>query len=216
MSEFGNLKSIDLRRIWPSEDEDFTPWLFLENNLTRLADVLNMKLDPLEKEMKIGQFYADIVCRNTVDNSLVVIENQLGDTDHDHLGKVLTYAAGLRASTVIWVAAEFESEHSNTLNWLNENMDDHFQFFGVKLELIKVDTSHPTPKFTVITKPNNWISPLVEEDSRTRFWSEFHEHLTENNSSLEPQGSSENPEYFGFRIGEVSDIWLAAWRHKNN
>ncbi len=216
MLEFGNLKSIDLRHIWPREDEDFTPWLFEKENLTRLADVLNMKFDPLEKEMEVGQFYADIVCRNTTDNSLVVIENQLGETDHDHLGKVLAYAANLRASKVIWIAAEFASEHSNTLNWLNENMSDHFQFFGVKLELIQVDTSHPTPKFTVIAKPNNWICPEIEGDSRTRFWSKFHEHLTENNSSLDPQGPCENLQYFGFRIGEISDIWLAAWRHQNN
>ena len=216
MSEFGNLKSIDLRRIWPREDENFTPWLFKEENLTRLADVLNMKLDPLEKEMEVGQFYADIVCRNTTDNSLVVIENQLEETDHSHLGKVLTYAAALRAFTVIWVAAEFANEHSDTLNWLNENMSDHFQFFGVKLELIQVDNSCPTPKFTIIAKPNNWIRPVIEADSRTRFWSEFHKHLTESNSLLDPQGSSENPQYFGFRIGEVSDIWLAAWRHQDN
>lgn len=216
MPELGNLKSIDLRHIWPREDEDFTPWLFKEENLTRLADVLNMKLAPFKKEMEVGQFYADIVCRNTADNSLVVIENQLEETDHDHLGKVLTYASALRASTVIWVAAEFASEHSNTLNWLNENMSDHFQFFGVKLELIQVGDSRPAPKFTVIAKPNNWICPVVEGDSRTRFWSKFHEHLTGNNSSLHPQGSSENPQYFGFRIGETSDIWLAAWRHQNN
>ena len=216
MSEFGNLKSIDLRQIWPREDKNFTPWLFKEENLTRLADVLNMKLDPLEKEMEVGQFYADIVCRNTTDNSLAVIENQLGETDHAHLGKVLTYVAELRAATVIWIAAEFTSEHSNTLNWLNENMSDHFQFFGVKLELIQVDNSRTTPKFTVIAKPNNWISPVVEGDPRTRFWSKFREYLTENNSSLDPQGSSENPQYFGFRLGEISDIWLAAWRHQNN
>ena len=216
MPEFGNLKSIDLRRIWPREDENFTPWLFKKENLTRLADVLNIKLKPMKKEMEVGQFHADIVCRNTADNSLVVIENQLEETDHDHLGKVLTYAAALRASTVIWVAAEFASEHSNALNWLNENMSDHFQFFGVKLELIQVDNSRPTPKFTIIAKPNNWIRPVIEGDSRTRFWSKFHEHLTESNSSLDPQGPSENPQYFGFRIGEASDIWLAAWRHQNN
>ena len=90
MPEFGNLKSIDLRYIWPREDKNFTPWLFKKENLTRLADVLNMKLDP-------------------------------------------------------------------------------FQFFGVKLEVIQVDNSRQTPKFTVIAKPNNWISPVVEGDSRTRF-----------------------------------------------
>ena len=216
MPELGNLKSIDLRRIWPREDENFTPWLFKKENLTRLANVLNMKLDPLGKEMEVGQFYADIVCRNTTDNSLAVIENQLGETDHDHLGKVLTYAAELGAVTVIWIAVDFTTEHRNTFDWLNENMSDRLQFFGVKLELIQIDNSCLAPKFTVIAKPNNWIRPVIEGDSRTRFWSKFREYLTESNSSLDPREQSENPQYFGFRIGEIPDIWLAAWRHQNN
>ena len=92
----------------------------------------------------------------------------------------------------------------------------HPQFYGVKLELIQVDNSRPVPKFTVIAKPNNWIRPVIEGDSRTRFWSKFQEHLTKSNSSLDPQGRSENPQYFGFRIGETPDIWLAAWKHENN
>ena len=214
MSEFGNLKSIDLRRIWPREDENFTPWLFKEENLTRLADVLNMKLDPLEKEMEVGQFYADIVCRNTTDNSLAVIENQLGETDHDHLGKVLTYAAELRAVTVIWIAVDFTNEHRNTFDWLNENMDEGFQFFAVKLEVIQIDDSHPVPKFTIIAKPQNWVPPVIEGDWRMRFWSKFREYLAEEIESPIAANSfwSNNPFYLGFDIGAPTDqIWTAAW-----
>lgn len=214
MPELGNLKSIDLRQIWPREDEEFTPWLFKEENLTRLADVLNMKLTPFKKEMEVGQFYADIVCRNTVDNSLVVIENQLGETDHDHLGKVLTYAAELHAFTVIWIAAEFTNEHRNTFDWLNENMDERFQFFAVKLELIQIDDSRPAPKFTIIAKPKNWISPIIEGDWRERFWYKFREYLTEEMNSPIAANSfpSNNPFYLGFDIGVPTDqIWTAAW-----
>ncbi len=214
MPEFGNLKSIDLRHIWPREDEHFTPWLFKKENLTRLADVLNMKLDPLEKEMEAGQFYADIVCRDTTDNSLVVIENQLGETDHDHLGKVLTYATELRAATVIWIAMDFTNEHRNTFDWLNENMAERFQFFAVKLELIRIDDSHPVPKFTIIAKPKNWVPPVIEGDWRKRYWSKFCEYLTEEIKSPIATNSfpSNNPFYFGFDIGVPTDqIWIAAW-----
>ena len=214
MPEFGNLKSIDLRHIWPREDENFTPWLFKEENLTRLANVLNMKLNPFKKEMEVGQFYADIVCRNTTDNSLVVIENQLGETDHDHLGKVLTYAAELRAVTIIWIAAEFTNEHRNTFDWLNENMDEQFQFFAVKLELIHIDNSHPAPKFTITAKPKNWVPPIIEGDWRVRFWSKFRKYLTEEMNSPIAANSflSNNPFYLGFDIGVPTDqIWTAAW-----
>lgn len=214
MPEFGDLKSIDLRHVWPREDKNFTPWLFEKENLTRLADVLNMKLDPLEKEMAVGQFYADIVCRNTIDNSLAIIENQLGETDHDHLGKVLTYAAGLRAVTVIWIAGDFTNEHRNTFDWLNENMDERFQFFAVKLELIQIDDLRLTPKFTIIAKPKNWVSPVIEEDWRMRFWSEFREYLTKEMESSIAANSfqSNDPFYLGFNIGVPRDrIWIAAW-----
>ena len=214
MPELGVLKSIDLRQIWTREDKNFTPWLFEKNNLIRLADVLNMKLEPLEKEMEVGQFYADIVCRNVSDNSLVVIENQLGETDHDHLGKVLTYAAELRAFTVIWIAADFTHEHRNAFDWLNENMAERFQFFAVQLELIQIDDSHPTPKFTIISKPKNWIPPVIEGDWRMRYWSKFGGYLAEEmNSPIAANSfSSNNPFYLGFDIGIPTDqIWTAAW-----
>ena len=173
-----------------------------------------MKLEPLEKEMEVGQFYADIVCRNVSDNSLVVIENQLGETDHDDLGKVLTYAAKLCAVTVIWIAADFTHEHRNAFDWLNENMAERFQFFAVQLELIQIDDSHPTPKFTIISKPKNWISPVIEGDWRMRYWSKFGGYLAEEmNSPIADKGfSSNNPFYLGFDIGIPTDqIWTAAW-----
>ena len=217
MPELGNLKSIDLRQKWPREDEHFTPWLFKKENLTRLASVLNMELDPLEIEMEIGQFYADIVCRNTTDNSLAVIENQLGETDHDHLGKVLTYAAELNAFTVIWIAVDFTNEHRNTFDWLNENMDERFQFFAVKLELIQIDDSSPTPKFTIIAKPQNWVSPAIEGDWRKRFWSKFCEYLTKIESPIAANSfQSKDPSYLGFEIGgSKNQIWTAAWLNPN-
>ena len=218
MSKFGKLKSIDLRQGWPREDENFTPWLFKKENLTRLAGVLNMELDPLEIEMEVGQFYADIVCRNTTDNSLAVIENQLGETDHGHLGKVLTYAAELNAFTVIWIAVDFTNEHRNTFDWLNKNMDERFQFFAVKLELIQIDDSSLTPKFTIIAKPQNWVPAAIEGDWRIRFWSEFREYLTEKIESPIAANSflSNNPSYLGFDIGGPKDqIWAAAWLNPN-
>ena len=218
MPELGNLKSIDLRQKWPREDKNFTPWLFKKENLTRLASVLNMELDPLETEMEVGQFYADIVCRNTTDNSLAVIENQLGKTDHDHLGKVLTYAAELNAFTVIWIAVDFTNEHRNTFDWLNKNMEERFQFFAVKLELIQIDNSSQAPKFTIIAKPKNWVPPAIEGDWRKRFWSKFCEYLTEEiNSSIAANSfQTNNLDYLGFDIGKSKDqIWTAAWLNPN-
>ena len=215
MQELGALQIVNRRQVWSREDENFTPWL--AENLTLLNRALNIQLEFEELEPSVGQFYADIVCRNITDNSLVVIENQWEETDHKHLGQLLTYAAGLNARTIIWIAEDFTNEHRDTLDWLNENMNDSFQFFGVKLEVIQVDNSLPAPKFTVIIKPSNRIYLWNDgnNDSHGQFWSKFREHLIESNSSLDPQGWNENSQYFGFRIGETSGVWLAAWRHRN-
>lgn len=212
MSELGKLQLVDIRKIWTREDEDFTPWLFKQENLNQLANVLNMKLKPVGKEVEVGQYYTDILCRNTDNNSLIVIENQLEESDHDHLGKVLTYATESGADTVVWIATDFTKEHRNTFDWLNQNMSDEFQFFCVKIELIQVDDSPLAPKFTVISKPANWRPKIIEGDWRPIYWSKLREHLTVKNSFLEPgKWNEDRPDYLGFDIGKSPLIWMSAW-----
>ena len=155
MSELGELQPVDISKVWTREDEDFTPWLFEQENLNRLADVLNMKLKPVGREVEVGQYYADILCRNTADNSLVVIENQLRGTDHKHLGQALTYAAGLEATTIVWISAVFTDEHCNVLDLLNAITDEHYKFFGVEIELWQIGDSLPAPIFKLVSKPKD-------------------------------------------------------------
>ena len=109
--ELGRLSPIALRDIWEDEAIDFTPWLAESENLALLGEMLGMELELEAQEIEVGDFRADILCRDTVDNSRVLIENQLERTDHDHLGKILTYSAGLNVRTVIWIAKEFRDEH---------------------------------------------------------------------------------------------------------
>lgn len=108
MHEFDRFRRVQLRDIWPHEVRDFTPWL--AENLIFLAEDLNMDLELEATEKRVGDFRADIVCRNRTDNSRVIIENQLEKSNHPHLGKVLTYAAGLDAATIIWIAEKFRPE----------------------------------------------------------------------------------------------------------
>ena len=124
MSELGRLERVDLRNIWKTEAQDFTPWLASEENLSVLADTLGMELELEAQEANVGPFRADILCKNTVGGAWVLIENQLEPTDHSHLGQLLTYAAGLHAVTICWVAESFTEEHRATLDWLNEITDD--------------------------------------------------------------------------------------------
>ena len=136
MPDIGILKNIHLRILWEHEDEDFTPWL--SENLSQLNKVLNMNLEYVNRHVKVGRYECDLLCCNRNDNSRVVIENQLAEFDHDHLGKALVYTAELNARTVIWITEYFTNEHRKTLNWLNENTHDHLQFFGVQLEVVQI------------------------------------------------------------------------------
>ena len=145
-------KVVDAREVWRREDEDFSPWLV--KNLELLDEILGTELELIERETPVGSFFADILCVDRKDhNSFVVIENQLGQSDHEHFGKLLTYATGLQARTVIWIATAFDQDHLNALVSLNRRTNNLFRCFGVKLELKSIDNSRCLPTFTLVAEP---------------------------------------------------------------
>ena len=155
--EFGELKDMDLREAWPNEAHDFTPWL--ADNLGRLSRVIGIPLEAEGTEVAVEGFAADILARNPMDGSSVLIENQLEGTDHTHLGQVLTYLAGLEAQTVIWVAREFHGAHLSAIRWLNEHTVEPFAFFAVRVRVVRIgdDSSSPVaPLFEVLERPSDW------------------------------------------------------------
>ncbi len=170
MSNLGKLEQIkDIRSIWADEARDFTPWLSQGENLALIGETLNFGSDWLElveTEANVGSFFADIVCRDTSrDDHIVLIENQFGHSDHDHLGKLLTYAAGRKAKTIIWIAEHIRDEHRAAIDLLNDATDDQYQFFALEIELWKIGGSPLAPRFSIIAKPNDW-SRIVARSSR--------------------------------------------------
>lgn len=158
----GRLVRIDLRAVWGSEASDFTPWLAREENLQILGDALGIDLELEAQEKSVGPFRADILCKNIATGSWVLVENQLERTDHGHLGQLLTYASGLDAVTIVWIAARFTEEHRSTLDWLNKITDESFRFFGLEVELWKTGDSAAAPKFNIVSKPNNWSRSVAQ------------------------------------------------------
>jgi len=148
----GCLERVSLREIWTSEDGHFTPWLALPENLKLLGDAIgiDLELEALEKE--VGPFSVDLLCKDD-SGQTVVIENQIERTDHSHLGQLLTYAAGLKATCIVWIAKDFTDEHREALDWLNEKANSSVRFFGVEIEAWKIGGSTPAPKFNVVSKP---------------------------------------------------------------
>lgn len=188
------LESVDARTIWPNEAQDFTPWLAEEENLALLGETLGMEIERSRIEVPVGSFSADIVAVDTADNSKILIENQLAKTDHTHLGQILTYAAGLDALTVVWIATEFTAEHQAALEWLNSITGPDIRFFGLEIEVWKIEESRPAPKFNVVAKPNTWTKAfsIAKTDltgvpqAQLKFWHGFHAYATEHASKFRP------------------------------
>ena len=210
VTELSHLKEVELRDIWRTEDQHFTPWLAEEENLALLGKTLGLELELEDQERNVGDFRADILCKND-DDTWVVIENQLEETNHIHLGQILTYAAGLDAHTVIWIAKRFRDEHRAALDQLNEITDDRFSYFGVEIKAWKIGDSKPAPQFEIISKPNDWNPSILSppDDWKTKFWFKLKEHFLESSSSYKiRRPGSRNVVHFG--IGSSSEFSLQA------
>lgn len=226
-SDFGRLQRVvNIREYWPREDTDFTPWLGSEDNIAILGDTIGIELEVLEQERNVGPFRADILCKNTADNTYVLIENQLSRTDHSHLGQLFTYAAGLDAVTLIWVVETFTEEHRAALDWLNRITDDKFHFFGIEIELWTIGDSAPAPKFNIVSKPNDWAKTVKEsaEVSRSKltpwqelqveFWRQFGEYMV----SVDAPFKTPKPYpslWMGYGIGRSGTGLIVAFSQKD-
>jgi Domain of unknown function (DUF4268) len=152
----GKLETVGLTTAWPDEARNFTPWLADDPNLAMLGEALGIQLEHEATEKAVGPFAADILAREAGTDRWVLIENQLTRTDHTHLGQLLTYAAGLDARIIVWIAENFREQHRAAIDFLNHATREEFSFFGVRVELLRIGESSFAPNFSVVAKPNNW------------------------------------------------------------
>ena len=176
MTKIDTLIPVPVRELWRNEAADFTPWLL--DNAALLGEVLGTELFPEGRERRVGRYSADLMFRDSSDR-LVVVENMFGATDHDHLGKLITYSAGLDAGIAVLIAEEFRDEHRSALDWLNRVSRNDFSFFGVVLEAWCIGDSNPAPRLRVDTKPDDWLRNVrssgdsLRAQTYRRFWGEF-------------------------------------------
>lgn len=187
--KLGKLQEIDIRKVWQHEQYDFSKWLASEENIQELGDTLNLSLTDVKTEEFVGNYRCDILCKDEITGKVVLIENQLESTNHDHLGKIITYASGLDASVVVWIVSSARQEHASAIEWLNKHTDDDLSFFLVEVHAYKIGDSDPAPQFKIIEQPNDFVKSVKaismnsdisdSEKCRLAFWTQFNEVLEE-------------------------------------
>ena len=160
--QYGNIEFVNARTEWPNEAQDFTPWV--AKNLDKISTATGLSLELVKQEAQVGPFRTDIVARNKSDGSMAVIENQFEDSDHDHLGKILTYLTGHEALTAIWIAEDFSEPHLAAIRWLNQNTSDSFDFFALQVGAVRVGDSPQIPIFHAVESPNTVLDFRVKID----------------------------------------------------
>lgn len=152
--ELGRMESVEIRSVWEHEARDFTPWLL--EHADHLAETLGIDLELEESEYPVGGFALDLVGRDLTNDAVLIVENQLEGTDHNHLGQILTYAAGTDASSIVWISTSFREEHRQAIDWLNEQTREDVRFFGIEVSVVRIGSSLPAPLFTLVAEPNDW------------------------------------------------------------
>lgn len=219
----GRLQKVDLREAWESEANGFTPWLAQDENLKLLGEAIGIDLELESQEKFVGPFRADILCKDTANDAWVLIENQLERTDHTHLGQLITYAAGLDAVTIVWIAERFTDEHRAALDWLNEHTDEKINAFGLEIELWQIGDSSIAPKFNVVSQPNDWARTVKDaataggitehKQLQLKFWTGFRAHMEDAGSFVKCQKPS--PQHWtnhaigrsGMHLDSIVSMW---------
>lgn len=179
----GKLIEVDIRDLWKHEQYDFSNWLAKPENIEELNNIVGLTLTDIEKEAYVGAYRCDLVAIDEPTDTKVIIENQLEDSNHDHLGKIITYASGLDAEVIIWIVKNAREEHRSAIEWLNNNMVKEISFFLIELHAYRIGESLPAPKFEIIEKPNDFIKSTksIKSDiemnrsqaERLNFWTKF-------------------------------------------
>ncbi|MFV0442452.1 MAG: DUF4268 domain-containing protein [Planctomycetaceae bacterium] len=217
LKSLSRLEPVDIADVWAHEALDFTPWLARPENIELLGGTLGLELELEGTEQSVGPFKADILCRDLSDHEegRVLIENQLGPSDHSHLGQLLTYTAGLKAVKIVWIARRIHDQHRAAIDWLNEYTQEGIDFFGLEIELWKIGDSPPAPSFKVVCKPNVWAESVATTAKSLEagalsatnqlyleFWTAFCEYLLANKPGLKNQKPLAQG-WYGFAIGKA-------------
>ncbi|MCX6745324.1 MAG: DUF4268 domain-containing protein [Candidatus Parcubacteria bacterium] len=211
------LNKVDLRDVWGHEAIDFTNWLAEQQNLDLLSEAIGIEVKLIQTEANVGRFNVDILAEEQGTGRKIIIENQLEDTNHDHLGKIITYASGYDAEVIVWIVRDYKEEHQKAVDWLNEHTDENISFFLIKVELWQIENSNPAPKFEVVVSPNEWAKAIKTSavsgeltDTKLQqleFWNKFKDFVRTTDSKIKLR-TPRPQHWYNVSIG-ISDAHIA-------
>lgn len=191
------LNKVELRDVWGHEAVDFTNWLAQKENLDLLSEEIGVDIKLTQTEANVGKFSVDILAEEESSGRKIIIENQLESTNHDHLGKIITYASGYDAEIIIWIVRDYREEHQKAVDWLNEHTDEHISFFLIRIELWQIEGSNPAPKFEVVVSPNEWAKAIKTDAAsgeltntkiqQLNFWKKLKDYVRVNDKKIRLQ-----------------------------
>lgn len=179
MVNLGNLIKLgiqEIKKIWPHEEKDLSPWI--SDNIDALNDTLKLQIEIEGREEPVHNFRLDLIGTDNASQRPVIIENQFGVSDHDHLGKLITYSAAKEAGIMIWIANEIQAAHRTAIEWLNKISPQEMTFYGMELEVFKIDESLPAPHFRIVAgPPPSKRIPETDMSPRNKRYQEFFDKL---------------------------------------
>jgi len=211
------LQKVDLREVWKHEAMDFTKWLAKPENLELLSDEIGIDVSLIQTEASVGKFNVDILAEEVNTDRKIIIENQLESTNHDHLGKIITYASGFDAEIIVWIVKSVRDEHKQAIDWLNEHTDDKINIFAIQMEVWRIADSPCAPKFLIVAEPNDWSKAVKKSTTQSKlsdmkllqleFWSQFKEYVKEHKGTMRLRKAYPQHWYdisFGFSSAQIT------------
>ena len=213
MAKLGKLEPVPLRTQWADEARDFTPWLASDEGIAMLGEALGLELEVEDTEVAVGSYRADIVAREAGSERRVVIENQLEPTNHDHIGKLITYSAAVEASTVVWVAEKIREEHRRAIDWLNDRTTEGLDFVAIEIELWKIAGSPPAPRIMIVARPDSFARAVRQgrtkrtetELTYLEFWEAFGDFLAQKKSKI-ARRKAQPQHWYDVAIGKTGGL----------
>ena len=208
----------DLRIPFPHEERDFTPWV--AGNLPKLGRALGMRLRFIDRELTLYTSYKkiDILAEEQDLDTAVVIENQLDESDDNHLGKLLVYSSAVKAGVAVWIASSFSNNHRAAIDWINANSSTSFQMYGVEALVRKGRETKRSTRFHIASHPSHWNntrrSPVPDEPPNVdelyrMFWQSLIDELHEVGFPGNPKASTRR--YCEFATGAIDFKYVASF-----